>query len=397
MRIRYLFKLKDPIRLEDHWPVPVIMGGELRVVAEGSKATAFEVSFTGQPVDLAPAWQQHETGSATGTIVVRDSLLPFVRMQVEKAFAYLQCYFDVELLIDETDVAYEGETEEEERQIVIKGRKTRREKTPAPISFDMLTRAIMAAERGTAPELEATLAKLARTAMLQERFIDSFRYSFLLIESVYGEGKFKSIQLKQALKDSAELKGIVANALKTRMSPKRPRNSETDKLLAGSPGVDEVIDHLVDKRGFYFHGNAKRKDAWRPHEQEAAETLCLLALEIAMLISHAAAAPMFEDELSQRHFDEAKRKGAILTMNVKFRFRDPTEPFDRDGSMNITVPGTRATPKMAVYVAKTFLERFEEGAPTADLKAAICTVASTGQKIFDFTLHVDSAEAANSQ
>ena len=52
MRIRYTFRLKDPIRLEDHWPLR-IMGGELRVIGEGGKATAIEVLFTGQPVSLA--------------------------------------------------------------------------------------------------------------------------------------------------------------------------------------------------------------------------------------------------------------------------------------------------------------------------------------------------------
>jgi hypothetical protein len=248
----------------------------------------------------------------------------------------------------------------------------------------------MAAEGGAAPELEATLTKLARAAMLQDRYIDSFRYSFLLIESVYGEGKFRSIQLKQALKASAELKGLVAAARRTRMSPKRPRNSDTEKLLAGSPTVEDVIDHLVDKRGFYFHGNTKRKDAWQPHEQEGAEALCLLALEIAMQISHAAAAPMFDDALSQRHFKEAKDAGAIVTMNVKFQFRAPSESFDRDRSMNITVPGTKVTPKMAVYVSRNFLQKFEEVAPDADLKAATCTVAATGQKVFDLTIHVHS-------
>jgi hypothetical protein len=77
-------------------------------------------------------------------------------------------------------------------------------------------------------------------------------------------------------------------------------------------------------------------------------------------------------------------------MKVQFQFRDPSEEFDRHESINISVPGTKVTPKMAIYVAKNFLERFEYGAPVANLKSATCTVAATGQKVFDFTLHVDS-------
>lgn len=256
----------------------------------------------------------------------------------------------------------------------------------------MLTRALMAGEQGIAPELEATLVKLARTAMLEKRYIDSFRYSFLLIDCVYGAGKFRTAHLKQALKGSPEFTSLVATALKGRMRQKHSNNSDTHALLAASPTVEDVIDHLVDKRGFYFHGNTQRKDAWKPHEQTSAETLCLLALEIAMLISHQAAAPMFDDAFTQRHFEEAKRTGAIVTMNVKFQFRHPGAAFDQNASMKITMPGTKVTPKMAVYAAKNFLERFEEVAPDAELKAACCAVASTAEEVFDVVIHPHPAD-----
>ena len=56
--------------------------------------------------------------------------------------------------------------------------------------------------------------------------------------------------------------------------------------------------------------------------------------------------------------------------------------------MNINVPGTKVTPKMAVYVAKKFLHKFEEGAPTADLKSATCAIPTTGQRVFELAFHV---------
>ena len=327
------------------------------------------------------------------SIITRDTLLPFVRMQFQKALTYLRCYFDIEVLISEIEIEYAGETEDEERQIKIKSSSVKREKTLLSFPYDLLTRALMAAEAGEAPEYEATLVSAARTAMLQERYISSFRYSFLLIEVLYGGGQFKKAQLKGALKGSADFKSLVSTALKVRMPQRRPRNSDTEQLLAASPTAEAVIDHLVEKRGVYFHGNVKRKDAWRLHEQQAAEALAILSLEIAMLISHAAAAPMFDEKFAQRHLDNAKRVGAIMTMNVRFRSREPEQPFDRDGSMNISVPGTKATPKMAVHVAKKFLERFEDVAPGADLKSATCTVKGTGQKVFDMEFHVEANSA----
>ena len=389
MRVRYLVQLKRPIRLEDHWPIS-IMGGDFRVISKDGKATSFEISFAGQSVDLAPMVEQHEIGDVKLTITGRDTLLPFVEMQLEKAFTYLRCYFDIEALTREIDIEYTGETEEEEQQIEVKSWRVTREERPLSMPFDLLTRAIMAAEAGQAPEFEATLLSAARTAMLQDRYIDSFRYSFLLIESLYGGGKFKMAQLKTALKGSADLKALVTTALIIRMAPKRPQNSDTEMLLSASPTTEVVIDHLVDKRGFYFHGNVKREDAWQSHEQQAAEMLALLSLEIAMQIAHAAAATMFVEIFSQRHIDDAKRAGATMKMNVSFRFREPEESFDRNGEMNISVPGTKATRKMAAYVAKNFLERFENVAPVADLKSTTCTVKGTGQKVFHIEFHVEA-------
>ncbi|QEX15484.1 hypothetical protein FRZ44_07680 [Hypericibacter terrae] len=380
--------------LEDHWPIS-ILGGELRAVSTGEKVTAFEIIFAGQPVSLAPKVEKIESGRAELSITTRDTLLPFVRMHLEKAFSYLQCYFSIEILIGEIETDYIAETEEEKEQIPIKAFGSKKREIPLTLTYDYFTRAVMAAEVGQAPEFEATLVSAARDAMLQERYIDSFRYSFLLMESLYGDGKFKAAQLKDALKQRSDLTSMVATALKQRLPMKRARNSDTDKLLASSPTVEAVIDHMVEKRGFYFHGNIKRHDAWQPHEQEAAEALCALSLEIAMLISHAAAAPMFDAELSKRHYDHAKSVGAIMTMNVKFRFREPGMSFDTDESMNIRVPGTKVTPRMAVYVAREFLQKFEDVAPIATLKSASCVVSGTGQEVFDISFHVGTDSNAD--
>lgn len=320
MRVRYLVQLKEPIRLEDHWPIS-IMGGGLKVVSNNGMASAFEITFTGQSVELAPKAEQTGDGDVALSITMRDSLLPFVRTQLEKAFTYLMCYFDLALLIEEIGIKYEGETPDKEKQIAVKGYSSRRDKPQLSIPYDLLPRAIMAAETGQAPEFEATLVSAARTAMLEERYIDSFRYAFLLIESLYGDEKFKTEQQKVTLKKNADFVPLVAKSIKNCMRPKRLRNSDTERLLAASPTPDAVIDHLVDKRGFYFYGNVKRKHAWRPHEQEAAEALALLSLEIVLLISHAAAAPIFDDAFSKRHSDNAKRIGAIITMKVDFSYR----------------------------------------------------------------------------
>ena len=363
------------------------MGGELRAVTKDKRIVAFEITFSGKSPDLSPATEKSNEAGVQYNIRVRDTILPFVKMHLEEALAYLQCYFDVEILIDEVEAEYVGETEEEKRQIKITSFKYERNNPLITVPFDMFARSIMAAEKGNAPRLEANFVKMARTEMLAERYIDSFRYSFLLVEFIFGEGKYKSTQLKNVLKGNAEFVSIVSSALKERVVLKHNKSSDTKRLLAGSPKTEVIIDHLVNKRGFYFHGKSKGKNLWKPHEQESAEALCLLSLSIAMLISHEAATPMFDDSLANRYFDNAKRVGAIMTMTVNFQFSEPNENFVRKGTMNVNVPGTKVTSKIALDVAKAFLGRFEDTAPSADLRSATCTVKKTGQKVFDIKFH----------
>lgn len=384
MLIRYVLRLRKPIILEDHWPIP-FMGGELRMVSKDGKIVGVEVVFENQPVKYAPTIAYDPGAKIKTSITGHDERIPFVRFQLQSAFAFLQCYFDIEIVTDEVEVEFEADTEEEKDHIAVSAMTVGKADRPLSISFDFITRAIMAAEKSGGPQFEATLVLAARRAMLQEKFIDSFRYSFLLIEAVFGDGKFKTAQLKDALKASTQFVAMVASALKPQLLVKRVRGSDTEALLATSPTPDVIIDHLVEKRGFYFHGNVKGKDAWKPHDQNKAEALAAITLEIAMLISHKAAAPMFEDELAKRHFENAKKAGAIMSLNVEFKFREPDEDYDRNGNMTISAPGTKITPKIARQVAQQFLARFENGAPVAALKTATCTLQETGEKVFEMT------------
>ena len=365
-----------------------MMGGSLCAISEDNKIIAFEISFANQNSNFAPALGTTDEEGVKAHIIDRDKLLPFVKMQLEEAFSYLQCYFDIELASDEIEASYIGETDEEEKIIPIKSFKVGRISRTPTIPYDMFTRAIMAAEAVPAPRLEANFVKMARTEMFQERYIDSFRYSFLLIESIYGDGKFKSEQLKNALKKNTAFVATVSVALQERMLPKRDKWSDTAKLLSEDVTVESVIDHFVDKRGFYFHGNTKRKDPWQPHEQQAAESLCLLSFCVANQIALDAASSMFDESLSKRHVENARSTGAIMTMKVSYRFQEQGEDFDREGVLNMTVPGTKATPKLAVYVANNFLKYLQEKICDADLKSAKCVVEETGQSVFHFEVHV---------
>lgn len=386
MRIRYVIAFTREVIIDDHWSVP-FQGGTYRVVEDKGVAKALEVTFSKQPLDLAPSMSQALQGHAKFDIAVRDTRVDPVQQQLKDAMSFLQCYFEVGLATDEIEAFYEGESPEEEELISVKSMQKSPATVPLPLRFDLLTRALMAAEDSIPPRFEATLASSARTAMAAQQFIDSFRYAFLLMESVYGKGQFRSEALKSAFKGDARLMEIVSAAISGHGAFKIKHASDTATLLAGKPSAGDVIDHLVDKRGFYFHGNRRRQDAWKPDEQHSAQALAILMVNIVQLISQDAAQAMFDKCLEIRHHDDAVTSGATLVFDIQFKFREPGETFSRDHSLRVNALGTKVTSENAFGMTKVFCQHFEENFPVAALERAECTLQGTGQKVFTLELY----------
>ena len=382
MRIRYIIPFDRKLIIPDHWDIP-FQGGVCRVVDENGFSKALEVVFTQQPTDYAPRAEKLEEGPVKLSITGRDQHLAMVKLHLGEAMSFLQCYFDIGSSLDEIEANYEGETIEEQQEIDVKSMTIGRHKPALPITFDLLTRAIMAAEKNAAPKFQATLVSTARKSLSDQQFINSFRYSFLLIESLFGEGQFKSAGLKSALKRNVDFRTIVGGAINRRIAPSKNKNSDTERLLANKPSVDDLIDHIVEKRGFYFHGNIKRKDNWKPEEQGGAESLALISVAIAQLIAEAAAEPVFDPVLSERHFHNAQMVGAMVVCQIKYKFREPEESYLRDGQLNVKMPGTKVTQRMALTAAKQFLDYFEQSHPAAGIQSAVCNLQGGSENIFE--------------
>lgn len=385
MRSIYTIPFIRRVLISDHWSIP-FLDGVCRIIENDGYASALEITFHGEPIENSPKVEDISDGRIKLHITGRDDRLPVVKYHVEHAMAYLECFYGIDLDTENIEIKYEGETAEEEDSIDLKGFKTGRNEAALPLTFDMITRAFMAAELSEGPKLQSTLAKAARASLISKAYVDSFRYSFLLIEFLYGGGKFKSNDLKSALNGNREFLSLLDRALKNVMPPNGRGPDDTVELLKRNPNSGNVIAHLVEKRGLYFHGNAKRPNAWKPDDQSAAEGIALLGVSIAQEISQQAADPIFNPEFAERHYRDAMNAGAKVVFDVQFKFREPEEEFSRDGRMSIATPGTKVTGKQANAVAQQFLKLFEHDAPAAKLESASCTV--KGEKVFDLIFHV---------
>ena len=118
MKVRYVFPLGRPIKLPDHWPVPML-GGVARMVEEDGLVTAIAFEKSGCPIDLAFRFDETPDDAIKGTISGDDYFVAKVRDHLDRAFSYLKCYFSTELEFNRVSITHVAETDEEAERIVI--------------------------------------------------------------------------------------------------------------------------------------------------------------------------------------------------------------------------------------------------------------------------------------
>lgn len=302
MIARYTIRLKDPIRMLDHWPIDVL-GGRMELIGDAETVSALVFTFTGQPTSLAPTITDDDESSDPPTITVNDPLHSLLRQQARNGFSFIQAMFHVRVAFDQTEAEYEGETPDEEASIGV-SRFTYGDPDDRKLSltYDYFTRAMMAAEKPLDEtfRLFATLNGYAREASKENRHIDAFRYYFLLLDALFGDGQFKKAGLENAFKASPRLlDAIKAAASDFREDRGRPA-TPTGLFLREKRSPESIAEHLIERRGHYFHSNRKKPAAWSPERQDEARDLSWLCAMTCFYLSDEYSAPMFADELAPR-------------------------------------------------------------------------------------------------
>lgn len=361
----------------------------MTLIAEGEMVTALEFSFTGQPTSLAPTLSP--PGPETPSLNINDTLHTALIEKVANGASLLGAQFAVELDLQRSEASYIAETDAEKSEIAV-SRFAYDEKSNQPISlpYDMVTRAMMAAEQPLIGDhrLFAALHAAARQAIEQGRYIDSFRYSFLVFDALFSQGQFKKRELEKAFRSSVSFMNAIRGALAEYSGMMGRKQSVTSAIVQAKPTPEEFSDHLIERRGHYFHSNQQKSSAWQPHQQDEACDLAFLSVAIALQLSSTFAEPMFEEGLTLRHFDEARSSGAIVVLRIEYTFVDDGGKDKPQGAiLNYNAPGTKVTRALATGIMKSFMNDFTAKHVGESLISARCT--NNGAVIFEIAFRKD--------
>lgn len=385
MIARYTVHLKQPIRMLDHWPIDVL-GARMTLVSDGDMVSALTFTFTGQPTSIAPVLTDPQRPGQLPQITVNDSLQMSLRQQVRNGFSFLQALFHVQVSFDRTDAEYEGESSAENDAIAI-SRFTYGESDDRPLAltYDYFTRAMMAAEKpyDERYRLFATLTGYARETSKESRFIDAFRYYFLILDALFSDGQSKKAGLIKAFKGHAVLMDAIRSATADFQEDRARPETPTGVFMRSAPTPEQIAEHVIERRGHYFHSNRRKPGAWSPDKQGEARELSWLCSMICFYLSEEYSAPMFADELGPRHFEEANKTGAIIVLLIDYTYIDDDGGTQKQGRMNFNLPGTKITRKTATETTQKFVQSFIEAMPASSLMHAICREEKTGKSIFE--------------
>ena len=251
MKLCFRIVLDEPTRIDEAWPLTLPNGRFFRVIHEDGLAIAFEVEIALSAEVVADDNTQFFQS-------VRGSWYE-TRQYFNRVKSYLQCHAEVNFDPLELELIFVCENEEEKKWVgidkMVVGR-AEYEKAKRGMDFETLS-GIAIGSIGEATRNDyfiGDLKNLSLRAAREGRYVDSFRYGFLLIDALFGNGQFKTRSLQATLKSDSEFVEMVQEACVVQKEKIRHPNDEIEKLICGDFSESMIIDHLVAKRGDYFHG-----------------------------------------------------------------------------------------------------------------------------------------------
>jgi hypothetical protein len=380
LEVRLRFPLKRSFVLDDHWPLDGY-GSEFRFETTGPEVTAIILNFCNQSPDLAPSITEDHKGPIKTHITIKGGIEATGRRIIRRFMDYANLYFSLDIDVDAMEAEYIPANDEERVLMGLYAFKSKKERPISHLPFNMLAQAFFAGESSDDPSFAARMFNLARESLLNEQYIDAFRYCFLLFEAFYGDGKFRTEALIRAFLENGSFKSILVETIEVIRRDPLYAGSPCRAVVASHPTPDVLASYLVDRRGFYFHGNLVRSNAWHPDRQREAEPLADLCVQIAGRVSSSCGGAMFTPEINSRFMSNARTHGAIMTIEVQFRFIDPHN-VTRTEDINVDVPGTIATSSLAIRVNQHFLQWAEVNLGGSKLLSAIARDKKSHVEIF---------------
>lgn len=266
-----------------------------------------------------------EDGVALG-IHLSSPAFPFVAMELRVVEGLLSLWGVESIDIDNAEEFWLPDSDEERERLRIYSMK----RTPQalsdaelrPTSFDLVARSFLVALDAQNVEVALSFFRKGRIDSRERRYIEAIYDFYFVLETVYGAGKTKNYQVKQALQNSAELCQLVQATLADEFLQaaiaREPKLQEAFHNNYEGRSPAEVLDHFVELRGFLHHHTKGRPGIWHPEDHSRFELDAHVLEHLAFAIAFKLIEPhVFSDKTIRSFHELVVRAGHRVTPDAE--------------------------------------------------------------------------------
>ncbi len=382
MKLRYVFPVTGTLALADSWRVKT---GDLEFefVTDKGAVTALWVTIV---EDDRSKWPQVARSSAPGikaSIVLPESdSMDRVREHVRTLQGMLSIYSLVAIDTVRFKREWLPDSEEEREALQLRDfTEQRAVHSKFPLEFDLVARSVLRASKLEEYQTALSFFRRARLDADDEQYIDAFYGFFFFLETLYGEGKFKSDQLVEKFQAQPGLLRVAEEEAANFRLPLRCPN-DFSRFIATKPQADAIIRKLVERRGFLHHHSPRRSGMWHPERQMEFEAEAGYLQMICFKLAHGLVKDeIFNPDAEKEYFQMAQEAGAIFKFKITFCSIDQRGVREDGRVANFSVAGTKAHYRMITEAERAFRQQFEAHEPLSRLVSYECRSAD-GSTVF---------------
>lgn len=205
---------------------------------------------------------------------------------------FLSIYGLERITLDEADISWVAETEEEKKTLQqhhFKFKFTKRETSNLRAPFAVVKRSVIASTEALDWEVPLSFYRKGTNDYHDRRYIDAIHDFYFLIETLFGNGKTKNYQVKEELEKSQPLVTIATQVLNEGEQTILARGTRTTvvdefRKTFANKTPEKYLEHVVDLRGFLHHHSPQYKKTWNPTLEYEYELDAILLSHLCFLI-----------------------------------------------------------------------------------------------------------------
>jgi hypothetical protein len=290
MKCKYTFKVNGCLKATDLKPI-TIRGWTFEFSEKDGIVDELSVTVPANNPEDLPSILNTPGSRSKATIHVPSPAFLFIKREVRAIEGALSLFGVNTIDLNSPLQEWLPESKEDKEKLKLFNFKSKRgeidvSKLPS-ILFDIIARTVISADDIADIESQLAFCRKGIIDRHEERYIEAIYDFYFFLESLFAQGKTKNHRVKEEFKQSKELRECIEDVLKKPHEIISPRREDLHRFMKkyGGMSVDDIIEHIVDLRGFLHHHTPKRKNAWHPEEHQRYESEANLIAAIAFSVA----------------------------------------------------------------------------------------------------------------